>query len=117
MNRRAAYRYGLRAEFFCRLWLRAKFYQILASRYLSPYGEMDIIAERFGSLAFIEVKARQDADAGLHAITAGKQRHLAQTAEHWLAQHPRYAAHKVRFDVMLCRPKRLPRHMVDCWRP
>ena len=115
-RKKKAHRLGLRAEFVSQLMLRAKGYHILASRYLTPYGEIDIIAERFGTLAFVEVKARADATSGLYSITPAKQRHISQAAEHFLSRHSKYTGHIIRFDLMLCQPNRLPHHMVDAWR-
>lgn len=115
-KKRKAHRFGLRAELAARLLLRAKGYRILVSRHLTPYGEIDIVAERFGLLAFIEVKARPDATSGLYSITPAKQKHIAQAAEYFLGRHPGYGKRGMRFDLVLCRPFRLPRHIKDAWR-
>src|SRR6201994_4987168 len=54
----AAFRTGLSAEARAAAWLTAKGYRILAQRFRTPYGEIDIVARRRNLLAFIEVKAR-----------------------------------------------------------
>jgi len=47
MNRRDAARaFGLHAENFAALWLRLKFFTILARNYAASGGEIDIIARR-----------------------------------------------------------------------
>jgi len=59
-NRQKAWRYGQAAEAICTLSLRLRGYRILARRFKTPLGEIDIIARRGNRIAFIEVKARQD---------------------------------------------------------
>jgi putative endonuclease len=55
---KTTYQTGLAAEKLCRLALRLKFYRILAERYKTPVGEIDIIAARDNSIIAVEVKAR-----------------------------------------------------------
>jgi len=57
-KRVAAFRTGLSAESRASLYLTAKGYRILARRYRTPYGEIDIVAQRRRLVAFVEVKAR-----------------------------------------------------------
>src|SRR5436309_14565303 len=61
-ERVAAFRTGLSAEARAVTWLTAKGYRILARRFRSPYGEIDIVARRRNLLAFVEVKARATLD-------------------------------------------------------
>ena len=114
-DRKKSYQLGLRAELTARMLLRVKGYRILKSRYLTPYGEIDIIAERFGTLAFIEVKARPDATSALYSISPTKQRTIALAAQSFLGNAPEYAGHDKRFDLMLCCPFRLPHHLTNAW--
>src|SRR6202011_2158397 len=58
----AAFRTGLSAESRAAAYLMAKGYRILAKRFRTPYGEIDIVARRRNLLAFIEVKARASLD-------------------------------------------------------
>ena len=54
----AAFRTGLSAENRAAAFLMAKGYRILAKRFRTPYGEIDLVARKRNLLAFIEVKAR-----------------------------------------------------------
>src|SRR3954467_2753314 len=59
--RRKAHQLGHVAEWRAVWRLRLAGYSVLARRYKTKLGEIDIVARRGGVLAFIEVKARVDA--------------------------------------------------------
>ena len=115
-ERRRAEHKGRRAETRAALMLRLKGYRILAHRYRSPVGEIDLVAKRGHTLLAVEVKSRKSAAEAAFAIDARQQKRIARAAEHFLAANPRYADHKIRFDAILDVPKRLPRHIIDAWR-
>ncbi len=114
---KSAYRTGLMAESLCRFALRLKFYRIVAARYRSPLGEIDIIASRGDILALIEVKARPSRREAVEAIHSRQRQRLERAANDFLARHPRFRRHNVRFDIMLVAPRRWPEHIADAWRP
>jgi putative endonuclease len=64
----AAFRTGLSAESRAAAFLMAKGYRILAKRFRTPHGEIDIVARRRNLLAFIEVKARASLDEAAYAV-------------------------------------------------
>jgi putative endonuclease len=80
---RRNYDHGHQAEFLCRLALRLKGYQILAARYRTPLGEIDIVASRGNIIAVIEVKARTNKPISIAprniagAATGARHRHTA----------------------------------------
>ncbi len=114
--RRAAERRGKSAERLCLWQLRLKGYRIMARRYKTPVGEVDLIARRGRVLAAIEVKARADFASAGEAITPRQRQRIARALLHFLAGRPDLAALAARFDVMLVAPGRWPRHLVDAWR-
>ena len=111
-ERVAAFRTGLSAEARAVAWLTAKGYRILARRFRSPYGEIDIVARRRNLLAFVEVKARATLDDAAWAVTPRQQARIINAAQAWLMTHPEHAEFELRFDAMLIAPKRLPRHLL-----
>jgi len=115
-RRRAAFRRGGRAELLCLWQLRLKGYRILARRYRTPVGEIDLVASRGGVLAAIEVKARDDLASASEAVSVRQQRRIARALAYFLGNRPDLARLSPRFDVMLVAPRRLPRHLVDAWR-
>lgn len=76
-------------------------YRILARNYRVPGGELDIVAELDGVLAFCEVKTRTSAVFGLpeEAVTAVKQRRIRQLALEYLRRE-RTHYRLLRFDVI-----------------
>ncbi len=114
-RRRRAYLFGHSAEMRAAIWLRLKGYRILARRFKTPLGEIDIIARRFGVLCFTEVKARRNMDDAYHALNKHQQRRIANAANIWLKRHDRGSYHTRRFDVILIAPRRLPRHIENAF--
>jgi putative endonuclease len=110
-KRRAAFRFGLSAESRAAAFLVAKGYRILARRWRSPLGEVDIVARRRQLVVFVEVKARDRLDDAAEAVTDRQQRRIVAAAEAWLARHPQAATHDIRFDAILVAPLRIPRHI------
>jgi len=111
----AAYRGGHRGEALAAWFLRLKLYRIMARRYKTPMGEIDLIAERFGVTVFVEVKSRSKAASELETLEAVNQVRIVRAAQHWLARHPGKAGTDFRFDVIFLAPRRWPRHVVNAF--
>jgi putative endonuclease len=76
-------------------------YAILARRYRSRFGEIDIIAKHEATIVFVEVKARagDEFGGGAAAVTLWKQRRIAQMAVDYLSRHNLHDR-PCRFDVV-----------------
>jgi putative endonuclease len=76
-------------------------YAILATRYRTRFGEIDIVCDDAGTTVFVEVKARRSARKGsaAEAVSAYKQRRLAAMALDYLAWTGRLQQ-RARFDVV-----------------
>ncbi len=110
-ERVAAFRVGLSAESRAAALLLAKGYRIVARRFRTPVGEVDIVARRGNLLIFVEVKARMRLDDAAEAVTDRGKRRIVAAAEVWLAQNPDDMNRDMRFDAVLVAPRRLPRHI------
>jgi putative endonuclease len=117
MSRARREAWGRLAETLAALSLRLRGYQVVARRFRTPLGEIDLIVRRGRLLAFVEVKARVDRDQALEAIGFRQRERTERSAELFLALHPRYRDYSLRFDVVAVRPWRLPHHLRDAWRP
>ncbi len=114
--RTARERRGRRAERLAAWYLRFKGYRILARRFRTPVGEIDLIVRRGRRLAFVEVKLRESIEEGLEALTQGQRRRILRAATAFLRLHPQLAGLDLRFDLLLFAPWRPPRHLEDAWR-
>jgi putative endonuclease len=110
--RLAAFHAGLSAESRAAAFLIAKGYRILARRYRTPHGEIDLVVRRRHLIAFVEVKARETLDDAAYAVTAHQQARIIAAAQIWLMAHPEHDGYDLRFDAMLMAPRRLPRHLI-----
>jgi len=108
----AAFRTGLSAESRAAAYLMAKGYRILAKRFRTPHGEIDLVAKRWNLLAFVEVKARATLDDAALAVTPRQQARIVDAAQAWLVMHPEHADFELRFDAILIAPRHLPRHVL-----
>jgi putative endonuclease len=110
-ERQVAFRVGLSAESRAAAFLIAKGFRILARRWRSPAGEIDIVARRRALLVFVEVKARERLDDAAWSVTERQRARIAAAAEIWLAQHGDPRIRDIRFDAMLVAPGRIPVHL------
>ena len=111
-ERVAAFRTGLSAEARAAAYLMAKGYRILAKRFRTPHGEIDLVARRRNVIVFIEVKARASLDDAAFALTPRQRARIIDAAQAWLVAHPEHAELELRFDAMLIAPRHLPRHVI-----
>ena len=112
--RQAAERRGRRAETLAAWWLRLHGWRILAVRARTPVGEVDLIARRFRTVAFIEVKSRATAAELDLAIDRRRLVRVAAAAEYLASRYGR-RNDDIRIDVILVAPGRWPRHLVNVW--
>ena len=92
-------------------------WRILARRYATPVGELDIVAKRGALIAFVEVKYRREQQGILETISAHQRRRIENAATIFLSRHPKWRKLSLRFDLMVVSPWRWPNHLPDAWRP
>ncbi|GAA4716259.1 YraN family protein [Sphingomonas lutea] len=114
MTRKAAEQRGRRAETFACWYLRLRGWRILARRARVPGGEVDIVARRGKTLAFVEVKARATSNDAEFALDDWRLRRVAVAAERIAPRFMR-PDDDVRIDAMFMVPGRLPTHLKDVW--
>ena len=110
-ERVAAFRTGLSAESRGAALLVAKGFRIVARRWKSPVGEIDIVARRRSLLVFVEVKARNDLDEAAESVTMRQRSRIAHAAEAFIATYPDPSVTEMRFDAILVAPGKMPRHI------
>ena len=113
--RRRTNRAGRRAEWIAAGLLTLKGYRILARGFAVSGGEIDVVASRGDTIAFVEVKARAGFDEALAAIDGPKRRRVTRAAAVWLSRNPWAASRSFRGDAVLVAPRRWPRHVIDAF--
>ncbi len=111
------YKTGLWAEWLAAAYLWCKGYKILAWRYKTRLGEIDLIASKGRALVFIEVKARRQRDRGLDAVSMTAWQRIARAASHFHARQYAGTWTDWRYDLIVVTPWRLPYHQKDTYRP
>jgi len=114
-ERQAAFRTGISAESRAAALLVEKGFRILARRWKSPVGEIDIVARRRSLLVFVEVKARNNLDEAAESVTPRQRQRIAAAAGAWLATYPDESVKDIRFDAILVAPGKMPRHIAGAF--
>ncbi len=112
-QRQQGYRRGHAAEFAAAAFLIANGHRILARRYKTSSGEIDLIVLRAKRIGFVEVKRRATMSACEAAITPRLQQRVRRAADLWMANNARFQSHDVGFDVVFVVPWRWPVYLRD----
>src|SRR5688572_19868677 len=94
-------RFGELGERVAERWLVRHGWRVLQRRFRNGRRDIDLVAERDGLVAFVEVKARRGDRFGdpVEAVNWRKQRELARSAAVWIDRHGR-PTDSYRFDVI-----------------
>lgn len=112
----AAQRRGIDAEAVACATLAADGWAVLARRLRTGAGEIDILAQRDGVLAIVEVKARPRLDVAAAALRPRQRARLLAAAEIVLATDPSLGPAGVRFDVVVVDGAGRVRRIADAFR-
>ena len=113
-EKRKIYYFGLMAEAVAAFYLRCKFYNIIAKRFKSPFGEIDIIARKNKQLIFIEIKARRDTTI-MDFISKRQQERITKAAQYFLLKEAKYQNYEIRFDAIIMNRYFWPQHFQNYW--
>ncbi len=114
-KRLKALRRGSLAEYRAAFSLILKGYRIVAFRYRTKLGEIDIIARRGDLIACVEVKARGSLDQSVFAVSNFAQHRIRAASDLWLAKQPDAARLSIRYDIISVMPWRWPVHLPDAF--
>ncbi|MEQ1547983.1 MAG: YraN family protein [Chakrabartia sp.] len=114
MKRQDAEKRGLWGERRAAWWLRLHGWRIIAMRAKVHIGEVDIIARRGRTTAFVEVKTRATASELDRAIDRNRLRRVAAATNALAARYAK-PGDDIRIDVILIAPKCWPRHLINVW--
>ncbi len=91
-------------------------WQVLARRLRTALGEIDVVAERDGLLAFVEVKSRPTLFAAAHALAPRQQARLLAAAEIVLSEQPGWGRAGIRLDLIVVDAGGAVRRIADAFR-
>ena len=114
MSRLAAEKRGRRGEAIAAWFLRLNGWRIVGERVKTPRGEVDLIARRGKSIAFVEVKARTKSVDLATAIDATRLRRVAAAAEILLPNYGK-ECENMQINVIMVAPWRWPNHLPNVW--
>jgi putative endonuclease len=114
-KRKKAEKRGRVAELAALMYLRCKGYRLLARRFKSPLGEIDLVMRRKDVTAFIEVKARNSRDAGVEAVTPYQSRRISAAARSWMARDHVANSNFCRFDIVVVNAYLWPHHIENAF--
>ena len=106
-----AYRRGHSGEWLAALVLMLKGYRIVARRYRTRLGEIDLIARRGDLVLIVDVKVRATLIEAMDAIVRQLERRIEAATDLWLARQPDYGRLSIRFDMVAVLPRRWPVHV------
>ena len=110
-SRRKVERRGRKGETLAVLLLMLKGYRIVARRFKTKLGEVDIIARRGNIAAMVEVKARASLIEAMDAVDSSAMRRIEAAGDLWLAKQRDFAKLNIRYDLIAILPRRLPVHV------
>lgn len=114
-RRLRAERRGRLSEYVAALFLLLKGYRIVALRFRSRAGEIDIIARKGTIAVFVEVKARRLERSAVDAVSFHTQKRIHAASDVWLSRQPDFSSLSCRYDIVAVMPWRLPRHFEDAF--
>jgi putative endonuclease len=93
--------FGELGERIAERWLKRQGWRVVQRRFRNGHRDIDLVVEREGTVAFVEVKARKGRVFGdpVEAVNWSKQRELARSASVWIDRHGR-PSESYRFDVV-----------------
>ena len=93
--------FGELGERIAERWLRRRGWRVVQRRFRNGHRDIDLVVERDGMVAFVEVKARRGEEFGgpVQAVSWRKRKELERSALVWIDRHGR-EAESYRFDVV-----------------
>ncbi len=95
--------------------MRLKGYRLLARRFKTGQGEIDLIMRRGETTAFIEVKTRSSHDAAVTSVTTYQSRRISAAAGIWMARDQASNQGPCRFDIVTVNAYLWPSHIENAF--
>ena len=96
-----SYKLGIEAELLVAQYLQSLGFSLIAQRYKTKCGEIDLILKKENKLIFVEVKARSKQSPIEDLITKKQIDRNYAAAEFFLSDFQQYATYDCRFDLVV----------------
>lgn len=106
---------GRLSEWMAILLLLSKGYLIIERRFKTRQGEIDLIARRFRTIVFVEVKYRSKLDDAIASILPKQQQRISNASRVWRARNPSTSGATFRFDIIAVAKGRWPQHIINAF--
>ena len=114
LSKKNSYYFGHIGEIIAAIFLLLNFYWLLARRFRTPFGEIDLIAQKKNQLIFIEIKSRNNFTHREVISTKQKER-ITSSAQFFILKNKKYQNFYVRFDVIFINKYLIPKHIKNYW--
>jgi putative endonuclease len=102
IKRRQAYNLGILSEIYVMFYMFLRGYILIAHRYKTKFGEIDLIFRRFNTILAVEVKARSNNNITLEEVIKRKQiNKIKNTLNMFLSKNEKYQSLNIRIDFIL----------------
>lgn len=116
-SRRRAEQRGRRGEIFAEIALITRGFRVVARRFKTKAGEVDLIARRGKLIVIVEVKARKTLSEAHDAVTSTALRRIEAAGDIWLARQKDHAELSIRYDLIAVLPGKWPVHVPSIHMP
>jgi putative endonuclease len=110
---------GINAEESALRYLERKGFVVIATRYKTPHGEIDLLMRDGEAIVAVEVKYRKHAIDSLECLTARQQKRIEQALLYYLSENnineSGANSSLLRFDVVLLSPGKQINHIENAW--
>lgn len=116
--RQRAEKAGRRAETWVALYLILTGHRILARRFKTGVGEVDLIARRGKTVVFVEVKQRARPEHAIDSVTARSEERIIRAGEIFMSRHPDFVDqdYALRYDIAIVTGRWRIRYRRDVFR-
>ncbi len=113
MVKTTSYQLGVAAEDLAAKHFKVLDFFLIAKRYKTKYGEIDLIVSKNNQLIFVEVKARSKKIVLENIITRKQIERNYSAAEFFLSEFPEYSTYDCRFDLLILYQNRIVQHIFN----
>jgi putative endonuclease len=97
------YKFGLFGEYFLIFLLTIRCYKIVARRYKTPLGEIDVIAKRGNNLVVFEVKSSRSKTPTSELVSFRQENRIRRALEIFLSNNNKYIDYNISYCIFFYR--------------